>query len=76
MLDLFIPFPERVRWQMLRHAMDCGVDAKTLASRLGKPVRKIRALVMKPDQAVYISDIAEWFWAVDGSMLRFEMVPR
>ena len=74
-MEDFVPFPERLRYAMLKHAIDAGVTAQTLAKRLDWPLWKVRKLVMAPKAQVRIGDVAVWFFGVDGSMLKFKMVP-
>lgn len=74
-MDKFVPFPERVRYAMLQHAINAGVTAPQLSKRLGWPLHKVRKMVMAKNAQVRIGDVAEWFFGVDGSMVKFDLLP-
>lgn len=63
-----IPFPERVRWMMLKAALESGSSASLIAVRLGWPLYKVQKTVMAPNFKVRLRDIGEWFWAIDPSI--------
>lgn len=71
-----IPFPERVRWLMLKTALDTNTDAATIAKRLDWPLYRVNRIVMAVSPTVYIRDIAEWFHAIgeDTYHLKFELI--
>lgn len=63
-----IPFPERVRWSMLKMAIQTGTSASAIATRLGWPLYKVQKTVMAPNIQVRIRDIGGWFWAIDANL--------
>lgn len=63
-----IPFPERVRWSMLKLAIQTGTSASAIATRLGWPLYKVQKTVMAPNIQVRLRDIGEWFWAIDPNL--------
>lgn len=75
-MDQFVPFPERVRYAMLKHAIDHGVTAQTLAKRLGWSLWRVRRLVMAPRAQVRLDDVSSWFFGVNGTLPRFELVQK
>lgn len=74
-MEKFVPLPERVRYMMLKHALDHDCSAETLAKRLDWPVKKVRAIAMARCK-IRIDDMAQWFFCVDGSVLHFTMTPK
>lgn len=60
---------------MLKHALDKGVTAQQIARRLDWPLHKVRKMVMAPKAQVRIGDVGEWFFGVDGSLVRFDLLP-
>lgn len=75
--DQIIPFLERMRWSMLKTAIQTGTSASAIASRLGWPLYKVQKVVMAPNAQVRIRDIGEWFWAIDPKIkVDVKLVPR
>ena len=71
-----ISFEERTRWQMLKAALDSGTTAATIAKRLGWPRWRVNRAVMAPRPRLRIDDVAEWTFAIDGALLKFELLPK
>lgn len=74
-MERFVPFPERVRWQMLKHSIESGLTAGQMAKRLGWPLHKVIKVVMAPKVQVRLKDVAIWHFAIDGSRCEFKLEP-
>ncbi|MDG3577137.1 hypothetical protein P7F60_12110 [Rhizobium sp. YJ-22] len=73
-LDHFVPFVERVRYGMLKAALDEGVSAKQLAKRMGFMLSRVRYLVMDEGADPSLSEIATWHYSVNGSRVKFSFL--
>lgn len=73
-LDHFVPFVERVRYGMLKAALDEGVSAKQLAKRTGYSVSRVRYLVLDEDADPALDEICNWHQSVNGSRVTVSLL--
>ncbi|SCB30778.1 hypothetical protein [Rhizobium lusitanum] len=74
-LTKFVDLNTWFRWWMLKSFLDKGISSRTMCRRLGWRQDKLERVLVASNYTLRIDDLAVWFFALDGSMLNFKLVP-
>lgn len=74
-LTKFVPLNAWFRWWMLRSFLESNVSAKTIRKRLGWRLDKLSRVLFASDYTLRLDDLAVWFFAIDGALLDFKLIP-